>query len=582
MLNYLIREKNRVFEISSGAVTQLGFAVHDDVEGNLNPVNNKPLAWYRGAAWVVGSQTEDIKASASLEIINNSILNNFTSFAIDGNSITEGTDWFIASSASSTILSIKNAIDNHATLSTLVNTIQDNSVLYIKSKLAGAGTNFSFTADNLTGIEINSQSSDGSVAFAGGANSGDNFSIFRFNQQTGKFDTVFDENDNEDKPTVANLPKSTGLIIVGDLLYYVYFKHNWDDSKIVIGYRSFSLVTPQKELIVTNKFEREFSGNPSLYFSISDIVDFDGNLFISLVSDSNEQTKIFRIDINNSIFTEIPNLSDHAGRSEAFLIDSGILYSLNSSSSRIGKFNSGTVSFEQTGNTNTLTIDEKFKIGFAKFNNEFYVAYTDPTWQGQLAKTSSLEIVSAWSSVTTIGNPLTYHHFTTLNNSDPVLSDRLFIFNQTSSGTGNFYYYTASGLTLQASVFPVVECAGITPFNASHPDVIIEDIQTNYTGNVTVTYRVYDLERDLVNIRFEYSSDGGSTWSLGSIVSGSQDMGTLTGSGVLLDLNSLENNLSFSSNGGSEHNFDWASLSDLGLGTFNNIRLRLTGFSGAP
>lgn len=584
MLNYLFRERNRIFEIDSGTITQLGYIVHDVVEGNFSPMNNKPLAWYRGTAWSVGAKTQDTKGSASLEITDNSLLNQFTKITIDGYAVEEGVDWVIEDTAEETALSIKNAINIHPILQTKITVIVDENIIYFKSILAGAATNFSFIIDDLSGFKINNQNTTGDVSFSGGANSSKNFAIFRYNLQTTAFNKVFDEEANQTKPTVANLPKSNGLLTLGENLYYIYFKANWDESKLVLGYRTFSLATAAASLIVTDKIEKEFSINPNDYFTISDIIDFNGDIFVSITSDLDQIARIFRIDVANELLTEITNLSSHIGRSEIFLIHNNNLYSFNSAVSRFGKYNSSLLTMENTGNPNTITFsDPKFKIGVSEFNSEFYVAYTDTFWQGRLVKTASLETNSPWTSVTTIGTPLTYHFFTTLVNPDPVVSDRLLIFDQTSSGAGYFSHLTLSGsLILDASTFPVIESAGLLPFNQSHPDVLIEGIQTKYTGNVTVTYRVYDLEEDLVNIKFEFSNDGGNTWNLGTIVSGTQDMGTLTGSGVLLSLDSLESRLSFSNNGGLPHYFDWNSLTDLGFGAFDNVRLRLTAFSGSP
>lgn len=580
MLNYLIRSKTKILEASSGAL--LTFAtVHDDID-TIN--NNKSGTWFRGTFWYIGAQISDIKSSASLEIINNELIFQFTTISIDGISLIESTHWEIKDTAAETISSIKLAIDNHSILSTRIDTFIYGSKIYFKSKLAGPGYNYSFEVNSLSGLKINNQNSDLTCNFAGGINSGKIFNLYKFDQQSGSFVSSFNEEDNEDRPTTENLPKSCALFSNGLNLYYLYIKDNWDNSKLVLGYRIFSLVDQFNDLILSATGEEIFSISPQNYL-ISDLINFKDDLFLSLTDPFfTDPSLVFKLNLNSFEFSQINNLSHHTGVSEQFLIVNDKLYSINSNSSAIGNYESNSQSFITAGNPNFVNSDKKFKIGAAVLNNEIYLAYTDSFWQGQVSKTSSLDSNVSWNLVDSFGNPLIYQNISLIENQDLAINNEyLILYSQSASGAGNLYYIYASGAIINQDIFyPITDGSGLYAFNRSHPDVLIENITTNYSGNIKINYRVYDQERDIVNIRFEYSIDSGLTWLLGSIASGSQDMGTILGSGVLLGLSSLENNKAFSNNGGISHYFDWDSKSDLSLGSYSNVKIRLTGYTGSP
>lgn len=84
------------------------------------------------------------------------------------------------------------------------------------------------------------------------------------------------------------------------------------------------------------------------------------------------------------------------------------------------------------------------------------------------------------------------------------------------------------------------------------------------SGDVRVDYRLIDSTSDPVDIAVEYSTDGGTTFFLTTLVA--TDDGLIFGNAILDQ----------SSNpGGYNHWFEWDSLTDLGAGTFNVI-LRIT------
>ena len=570
MLKYIFRENGQFYEVTSGGIVDFGSANHS--LGSQDLVNNKYFSSHRGTIWVASSITQNRRSTGSLEVVDNSIITSNTMLGIGTFTLTEGVDWNIGSSASGTTSSIINSIQNKSVLNTKVNVISGTSTkFFLRTTSSGPGSTLQFSLSDISGFELNQGS--GSVVEITGGSVGQNFTLNRYRSSLTNFSEVFNEDTTPQYPSVAGYPFSVALETIGNTLYYVYIRPNWDKSKLILGYRTFDLVNAVGATS-SAPTEKEFNFDPSNYDSIGDLKVFNQRLYVNIVK-LNQILKVFEININSSIIKEINVSKTYTGNAGQFLLASGGLYLFNQSDSP-SVLSSG--AFVSATNTNTPPqIDKRFKFGVDKYNDKVYWVYTDTTWQGQLYSTSGLTFNANWIQESTVGPPLIYQDFSARTSVDPN-KDVLGILGQTSSGSAQFYNFNASGLSLQASLNPATKSAGLLEFNKSHPAVTIERVNTNFTGTVTIMYRLYDLESDNINVRFEFSSDGVS-WNPGTISSGSVSAGTLTASGVILNVPSLPPNRASNFDGGKIHSFNWDSVADLGFGK-RDVQIRLLPYTG--